>query len=439
VTLSTDLYERAKRVIAGGTQLLSKRPEQFLPGGWPAYFRSARGVEVEDLDGRRYVDVTLFSVGACPLGYADPDVDAAVVEAVRAGTIATLNCPEEVELAELLCELHPWAEQVRFARGGGEAMAMAVRIARAATGRDVIALGGYHGWHDFYLAANLDDAHALDAHLFAQVPAAGVPRGLAGSAVPFPDGDLAALERIAGRHGHDLAAIVLEPARSAAPDPAYLAGAKAIARRHGAVLVFDEITSGFRVHVGGAHRLTDVTPDLAVFAKAIGNGYPMAAVVGTRAAMDGVGRTFISSTYFTERVGPTAALATIRKLARVGGPERMCAAGDRMRRGYAELADAHGLAIAQRGLAPLPSFAFTDAEHARAMHTLFTQLMLDDGFLATGAFYATCAHEERHLAAALAAADRAFARVRAARDEGTLAAALRGPVAQPGVARRGGS
>lgn len=435
---SSEMVERARRVIPGSSQLLSKRPEQFLPDGWPAYFRSARGVEVEDLDGRRYVDVTLFSVGTCPLGYADPDVDAAVVDAVRGGTISTLNCPEEVILAELLCELHPWAEQVRYARGGGEAMAMATRIARAATGRDVIAFSGYHGWHDFYLAANLDDPHALDTHLLPNLAIDGVPRALRGTAIPFADGDLDGLRRVIDRHADALAAIVLEPARHAEPNAAYLQAVKDLARRCGAVLVFDEITSGFRMHVGGAHRLVAVDPDLAVFAKAISNGYPMAAVIGSRAVMQAVERTFVSSTYFTDRIGPVAALATIRKLARIGGPAKLVAAGERMRAGYAELARRHGLAISQRGLPPLPSFAFTDAEQSRAMHTLFTQLMLDAGFLASGAFYATCAHEVRQLDAALAAADRAFARIRAARDAGTLTRSLRGPLAAAGVSRRGG-
>lgn len=435
---STEMVERARRVIPGGAQLLSKRAEQFLPDGWPTYFRSARGVEVEDLDGRRYVDVTLFSVGTCPLGYADVDVDAAVVDAVRGGTISTLNCPEEVILAELLCELHPWAEQVRYARSGGEAMAMATRIARAATGRDVIAFSGYHGWHDFYLAANLDDPHALDAHLLPNLAIDGVPRALRGTAIPFADGDLDGLRRVVDRHGHALAAIVLEPARHAEPDAAYLQAVKDLARRCGAALVFDEVTSGFRMHVGGAHRLVSVDPDLAVFAKAISNGYPMAAVIGSRAVMQAIERTFVSSTYFTDRIGPVAALATIRKLVRIGGPARLVATGEHMRAGYGELARRHGLAISQRGLPALPSFAFTDAEHSRAMHTLFTQLMLDEGFLASGAFYATCAHEARHLDAALASADRAFARIRAARDAGTLTRSLRGPLAAAGVSRRGG-
>ena len=157
-----DLYRKARKLIPGGTQLLSKRPEMLLPEQWPSYFAKAQGVQVWDLDGRKYIDMSYMGIGSCILGYADPDVDKAVHAAVDAGSMTTLNCPEEVELAELLCELHPWASMVRYARCGGEAMAVAVRVARAATGREKVAFCGYHGWHDWYLAANLGDSAALD-------------------------------------------------------------------------------------------------------------------------------------------------------------------------------------------------------------------------------------------------------------------------------------
>ncbi len=209
---SAELYARAQRLIPGRTQLLSKRPEIFLPTGWPAYFKRAKGVEVEDLDGRTYVDVSIHSVGACPLGYADPDVDKAVVAAIAEGTISSLNCPEDVELAETLCELHGWADMVRFVRTGGEAMAVAIRLARAATGRDRIAVAGYHGWHDWYIAANLEGDRLHDL-LLPDVPSAGVPSVLRGSTVTFHYGDVGAIEQLCRQHGASLAAIVVEPAR----------------------------------------------------------------------------------------------------------------------------------------------------------------------------------------------------------------------------------
>ena len=215
-----ELYKRAKQLIPGGTQLLSKRPEMFLPEQWPSYYSKATGIEVWDLDGRRYLDMCYNGIGACILGAADPDVDAAVKDTIARGNMSTLNCPEEVELAELLCELHPWADRVRYARSGGEAMAVAARIARAATGREIVAFCGYHGWHDWYLAANLADEKSLDGHLLPGLEPAGVPRGLQGTALPFQYNRLDDLASLIQKNNVILAADVMEPIRSQEPDPA---------------------------------------------------------------------------------------------------------------------------------------------------------------------------------------------------------------------------
>ncbi len=430
------LRDAAHRLIPGGTQLLSKRPELFLPEQWPTFYQSASGVHVVDADGCRFVDVTIHAVGSCPLGYADPDVEEAVVAAVRAGSMASLNCPEEIELAELLCELHPFAEMVRYTRTGGEAMAVAVRVARAATGRSKVAFAGYHGWHDWYIAANLADQGALDGHLLPQIDPAGVPAALSGSALAFELENVESLERVVEAHGGELAAIILEPARYTLPDAGYLAKVKAIADGCGAVLIFDEITSGFRLHVGGAHQLIGVEPDVAVFAKAMSNGYPMGAIIGTRSVMEAAATSFISSTYWTERIGPTAAIATIRKLRAHDVPTRLAATGDRMRAGWEGAAGRHGLDIATRGVAPLPSFGLAYGERSGALATLYTQEMLDRGYLASAAFYASYAHTDAVVDAALEATDEAFATLAEAVDAGDAEARLRGPVAYAGLRRR---
>ena len=281
------LYQGARRRIPGGTQLLSKRPEMFLPEQWPSYYAKAQGVTVWDLDGKAYIDMSYNGIGACILGHADAEVNAAVHAAVDAGSMSTLNCPEEAELADLLCALHPWAEMVRYTRSGGEAMTVAVRIARAYTGRDRVAFCGYHGWHDWYLAANLATESALDGHLLPGLDPAGVPRGLQGTALPFRYNHLEELHAIVSAHRHELAAIVMEPVRGQAPAPGFLEHVKNIATDIGAVLIFDEITAGFRLTTGGAHLVYGVEPDVAVFAKAISNGYPMAAIIGTGEVMPG--------------------------------------------------------------------------------------------------------------------------------------------------------
>ena len=290
------LYRRARQRIPGGTQLLSKRPEMLLPEQWPSYYSRASGSRIWDLDGNCFVDMSYSGIGSCVLGYADPDVDEAVHAAIKAGSMSTLNCPDEVELADLLCEIHPWADMVRYTRSGGEAMAVAVRIARTHARRDKIAFCGYHGWHDWYLAANLGSSNALEGHLLPGLSPAGVPGVLGGTALPFHYNRIEELERIASEHGRELAAVVMEPVRNHPPNSGFLEQVRDIAHRCGAVFVFDEITAAWRLNSGGAHLLYGVSPDIAVFAKAISNGYPMAAIVGTGNVMQAAQDSFISST-----------------------------------------------------------------------------------------------------------------------------------------------
>lgn len=428
------LYEKAKIRIPGGTQLLTKRPERLLPDLWPCYFRKAKGVEVWDLDGNRFIDMSYNGVGACILGAADPDVDAAVIVAVQAGSMSTLNCPEEVELADLLCELHPWADMARYARTGGEAMAVAVRIARAYTRRDKIAFCGYHGWHDWYLAANLAKQSALDGHLIPGLEPLGVPRGLLGTALPFQYNRLDELEAIASQHKNELAAIVMEPIRNHDPLPGFLAGVKEIAARVGAVLVIDEISAGFRLNTGGAHLNFGLEPDIAVFAKAISNGYPMAAIIGKREVMSAAQNSFISSTYWTDRIGPTAALATIRKHRQKNVASHLKAIGARIQDGWRAAAEQHGLSVEVGGIEPLGHFSI-NCEESMAAHTLFSQCLLERGFLAAKGFYASYAHTQEHVKGYLEAAGEAFSMISQGIKDGSLTKMLKGPIAQVGFRR----
>src|SRR3989338_8595865 len=247
------LYQEAKRIIPGGTQLLSKRPELFLPGQWPAYYHKAQGIEVVDLDGRKYYDFTHNSVGTCILGYSDPDVNAAVIRAVEHGNMCTLNHPSEVKLAKVLCRLHPWASAVRYAKTGGEAMAIAVRIARSHTGRDRVVFCGYHGWHDWYLSSNLITTENLKGHLLNGLNPKGVPKSLVNTAIPLRYNHLEEVMQICTENS-DIAAIIMEPVRNLEPEPGFLEGVRALATRIGAVLIFDEITTGFRSTMGGVHN-----------------------------------------------------------------------------------------------------------------------------------------------------------------------------------------
>lgn len=434
ITKSLALQEHAKARIPGLAQLLSKRPDRFSYGVWPGYSSAAKGVIVWDMDGNRYLDMSIGGIGATVLGYQDSDVDAAVLAAIGRGVASSLNCPEEVELADLLCELHPWAEMVRFCRGGGEGMAIAVRIARAATGREKLAFCGYHGWHDWYLAANLGTENALGEHLISGLDPAGVPRSLAGTAFPFSYNDEAGLRAIVAEHGHDLAAIVMEPIRSAQPAPGFLQTVRELADACGAVLVIDEVSAGFRLNCGGAHLELGLLPDLAVFSKALGNGYPIAAIIGRGSVMEAAQRSFISSTNWTERVGPSAALAMIRKFRAKEVHKHLVAVGEAVQAGWRRLGEKHGLRLAIGGIPPLSHFSF-ELEEPLSAKAYFVQSMLDRGILASTSFYSMYAHTMDDVESYLAASDAAFGEIARLAAEGGLDRALRGDPAASGFKR----
>jgi len=430
----SELFARACKLIPGGTQLLSKRPSLYLPEQWPSYFSSARGVEVTDLDGTTYIDMSMMGIGACVLGYADPDVDGAVKSAIDRGIASTLNAPEEVRLAELLIQLHPWAQMVRYARSGGEAMAIAVRIARAHTGRDIIAFCGYHGWSDWYLAANLSESGALDDSLLPGLEPRGVPRGLFGTALPFHYNRIDQLKAIVGANPGKLAAIVMEPQRGAKPEPGFLEEVRDIARETAAVLVFDEITTGFRMTNGGIHLTLNVNPDIAVFAKAMANGYAMSAVIGTEAVMQAAQSSFISSTNWTERIGPVAAIATINKYRKNNVAAHLIDIGERVVDGWKRAALATGIKLHTSGLPSLCHFTF-EHEKELVLTTLFTQIMLEKGYLAYNQFKPSFAHTNQHVDNYLKEVQAAFDTLVNGLERGDLLNRLKGPIAKRGFYR----
>jgi len=426
------LWERAKKIIPGGTQLLSKRSELFLPDQWPSYYTKAKGVEIWDLDGNKFTDMSIMGVGACILGYADNEVNTAVHKAVDQGSISTLNCPEEVDLAELLLKLHPWADMVRYTKTGGEAMAVAVRIGRAHTGMDIVAFCGYHGWHDWYLAANLADNKNLDGQLLPGLEPKGVPRGLKGTALPFNYNNLDELERIVKKN--DVGVIVMEPLRHHEPAPGFLSGVRKIADEIGAVLIFDEVTSGWRMNVGGVHALYKVIPDIAVYGKAMSNGYSMAAIVGKKEVMESAQESFISSTYWTEGIGLVASIATINKCIDKKVPDHLIAIGKQINRGWENLSKEYSLPIEIMGIPPLTTFHFV-SDNSQVMHTLFTQEMLKRGFLASKSVYVSYSHSNQHVEDYLSNVERVFSIIQQGIENGKINSLLEGPVAHEGFKR----
>lgn len=413
--------------------LLSKRPEMFLPDHWPSYYSKAKGCTVWDLDGNKYIDMSIMGIGTNTLGYGNDEVDEAVLTAVKKGNMSTLNCPEEVYLAEKLLEINPWAQMVRFARSGGEANAIAIRIARAASGKDNVAICGYHGWHDWYLSTNISKEDALSGHLLPGLNPLGVPKSLAGTVIPFKYNDFDELERIVNEN--DIGIIKMEVVRNFGPQGDFLHKVRTLATKRNIILIFDECTSGFRETFGGIFQKYGVEPDLAMFGKTIGNGYALTAVVGKDFVMECAQKSFISSTFWTERIGPTAALKTLEVMERINSWEVITEKGIKMQLGWKKLAENHKLEIEINGIPALSTYTFI-GENALLYKTLVTQQMLKKGFLAGTHFYASIAHEDECFDSYFNALDEVYTQI-AQCENGCLniASLLDGPVCHAGFKR----
>lgn len=428
-----ELYKRAKQIIPGGTMLLSKRPEQFLPEQWPSYFSKAKGCKVWDLDGKEYTDVSIMGIGTNTLGYGREEVDEAVAKVIRDGNMSTFNCPEEVELAEELLKLDPWADMVRFARTGGEINAITVRIARAASGKDKVAICGYHGWHDWYVSVNLGDSDALAGHLLPGIPTNGVPKGLRGTSIPFHYNDYEELLSIVNNNP-DLGVVKMEVCRNMGPENDFLQKVRNLCTERKIILIFDECTSGFRETFGGLYKKYGVEPDMAIYSKTLGNGYAISAVVGRHWIMDAAQSAWISSTFWTERIGPTAALATLKVMEKERSWEKITAIGKSNKERWQQLADKHELSINQWGIPALAGFSF-NSPNALAYKTYITQEMLSKGYLAGNCIYTCLSHTPEVMDGYFYELDKLFATIREFEDGRDVMKELKGPICTAGFKR----
>jgi len=426
------LWKRAKRVIPGGNMLLSKRAEMFLPENWPAYFSKSKGCRVWDLDGFEYIDMSIMGIGTNILGYGHPEVDDAVRQIINLGNMSTLNCPEEVYLAEKLIEIHPWADMVRFSRSGGEANAIAIRIARAATGKDKVAICGYHGWHDWYLAANLGDEHNLTGHLLPGLDPKGVPKNLQGTVLPFRYNNYPELEALV--RDHDIGVIKMEVSRNVQPNVNFLEMVRKLATDNNIVLIFDECTSGFRQTFGGLHKLYGVEPDMALFGKALGNGYAITATIGRREIMEAAQTTFISSTFWTERIGSTAALKTLEVMERLKSWEYITRIGTSIGNRWQVLADKYELPIDISGLPSMIGFNLSVPDKLK-YKTLITQEMLKKGFLASNAIYVSTEHTQSIVDQYFDELESIFELIKECEEGLNIDSLLEGPVCHSGFKR----
>lgn len=419
------LLKRAKKIIPGGNQLLSKRSEIFLPGQWPSYYKKAKGSKVWDLDNKIYNDFAGMGVTTCILGYADKDVNNAVKKAINNSSMNTLNSYEEVELAEKLIDLHPWAEQVRFARTGGEACAIAIRLARAATGKNVVLFCGYHGWHDWYLSANLKK-NSLDNQLLPGLEPKGVPKTLKRTAYPFNVNDTNSFKKAVQMFKGKIAAIIMEPVRSDPPNMQFIRNVRATAKKIGSVFIFDEITSGFRETIGGYHLKLKVNPDVAILSKAMSNGFPSSAIIGKKSVMDQAQNTFVSSCMWTERIGFVAALATMKKMKKKNVVKDLISHGKIIKRGWLKASKLAKLDIKVAGIDPIPQFSF-NYNNNDEIATYFIQEMKNSGFLANTRLGTTYAYNKKIISQYLESCEEIFEKIsRLIKSEKSLP--LKGPV-----------
>tara|TARA_B100001094_G_scaffold333420_1_gene411947 strand:- start:7714 stop:9054 length:1341 start_codon:yes stop_codon:yes gene_type:complete len=391
MSVGPKLYQKAKSIIPGGTQLLSKRPEMFLPGVWPSYYKKARGCHVWDLDNNKFTDMSIMGIGTCSLGYANKKVNKAVKKAVNNGSFSTLNSYEEVELSEKLIDLHPYMEMIRFTRSGGEANAMAARIGRVASRKTRVAVCGYHGWHDWYLAANLGKNDNLDGLLLPGLSPEGVPKELKNTTLTFHYGNIKELENLVDKYD-DIGVICVEVQRGKEVDLNFLQSVRKIANKIKAVLIFDEISSGFRLSIGGLYKLHGLEPDLLVLGKALGNGYGISAVLGKKSIMEEAQKSFISSSYWTERTSYAAALETINQFEKKDVIEYLIKRGIYFDKKMSNLFNQNSVSIG--GIKTVPNLIFNQ-ENGILTKTIFTQEMLKRGFLASNVIYFSLSHTNK--------------------------------------------
>ncbi len=385
-------WTKAKKIIPGGNMLLSKRPEIFLPNKWPAYFKKAKDCFVTDLDNKKYLDMSLMGVGTCVLGYSNNYVDKAVINNIKKGNMSTLNCEEEYLLSKKLLKLNKWADMVKFARTGGEANTIAVRIARAAckSKKQNIAICGYHGWHDWYLSANIKNKKNLDQHLLSGLSTKGVPNNLKGTIHPFNFNNIDELTKIIEKE--NIGIVKMEVYRSNPPSKDFLKAIKYLKQKHKFILIFDECTSGFRETYGGIHQKFNIYPDICVYGKALGNGYGITAIVGKKKIMDNAQKTFISSTFWTERVGPTAALKTLEIMEKIKSWEIISKKGKIFKKKLLDLANKYELPINIFGSDGIPAFSFNSQNNLK-YKTFITQEMLKSNILASNVIYICVKHD----------------------------------------------
>ena len=404
------LWSIAKKIIPGGTMLLSKNPDRYLANKWPAYYKKASGCCIWTIDNEKFYDLGMMGVGTNILGYANKTINNAVIKAVQNSNVSTLNSPTDVELAKLLLKMNPWASSVKFTKSGGEALAVAIRLSRAFSKKDSIAFCGYHGWHDWYLSANIQNKKNLNEDLIIDLPIKGVPKVLKNTAVPFKFNDIKSFYNTI-KNNKDISCVIMEVERNIKPNLLFLKKIRDYCTKKNIVLIFDECSSGFRETYGGIYKKYKINPDVVMYGKALGNGYPIAAIVGKKKIMNSFHNTFISSTFWTENIGSTAAIATLKFMKKNKTWKKITKIGKEIKRKWLQISTKHNIAIKISGIDALPKFEFCSEKNEELKNFVCSEL-LDKGFLTKNVIYVSIAHSKKILDQYFSHLDKIFFKIK---------------------------
>jgi glutamate-1-semialdehyde 2,1-aminomutase len=387
------LWKKALKIIPSGNSFLSKNPIRFKSNSWPIYFSKAKGSTVWDLNGKKYYDFSLMGVGTNILGYSNTKVDTEVFKKIKNGNMTTLNCPEEVIFSDMLLKIHPWAQMAKFAKTGAEANAIAIRLCRAYNKKNKIIMCGYHGWHDWYLSAIYSKKNYLDTHLFPNLKTEGVPKYLKKYVYSVKYNDLSSIKKILNKD-KDISSIIMEVERDSKPHQNYLRSIRKLCNEKNICLIFDECTTGFRDVYGGLHLKYGVNPDIAMFGKAIGNGFSITSLIGKKRIMKLSSKTFISSTFWSERSGFVAGIATLNEMKRTKSWKIISEKGRKIKKLLSIEAKKYDLIINFSGLDALIKFEILNPK-VKYYQKIITSEMIKNNFLATNSIYVSVTHTEK--------------------------------------------
>ncbi len=403
------IWKESLKIIDGGTMLYSKNPDRFLPNYWPSYYSKAKGCFIWDLNNKKYIDFSVMSVGTNILGYANKDINNHVINQIKKSNISTLNSYSELTLAKELLKIDKWADKVRFAKTGGEILAISIRLARVFSRKDNVAFCGYHGWHDWYLSSNIQNKKNLNDNLIPNLSSEGIPLNLKKTSFPFKWNDINDFKKVILKN--NVGTVIMEVERNIKPDIKFLKQIQKICKKKKIVLIFDECTSGFREVYGGIYKKYNLKPDIVMYGKSLGNGFPISAIVGKNKVMNMSSKTFISSTFWTENIGIIAAIQTLKLMKKKKSWLTIKKKGQLIKKEIQKISSKHNLDVKVTGIDAMPKIQFNKKVDEVYCNFICYE-MLKKGFLFKNTVYLSISHSDRIIKNFLKILDNIFYKIK---------------------------